>query len=257
MKILVVKILLIFTMLFSYNSLSAEGVPLGENESEAKDLTKAVSVNDDINYFGDKVSFSVHTDADIPGINNPCKLPAGETFRALGLNEDKDIILYTNTENIKCVKMDDKGIIQNTDIIIPQKMAFVVNKKDTKAMTRYGLTYGALLVPYKYYADSETFEAASSVGPYMGYRFDSNSNWFGLGGKLVGFLGATTVDVPKDSGGSSNVTGVSYGIGFIGIIKDEFQFGLTIGADKVSKSENFDNDGKTWIALAIGYNFTN
>lgn len=228
--------------------------PTTKPSKDEKD--KVIIINDDTNYFGDKVSFSVHTDTAIQGVTKPCKLPAGQTFRALGLNEDKDLIVYTNENNIKCMTMNN-GVIKKSATTIPQNTALIVDKKDLRPMNRFGLTYGALLVPYKYYVDSDDFKAASSIGPYMGYRFDPSSNWLGLGAKVVGFLGATTVEVPKDSGGTSNIFGISYGVGLIGVLKKEFQFGLVVGADRVSNSENFDNNGKAWVALALGYNFTN
>jgi hypothetical protein len=120
---------------------------------------------------------------------------------------------------------------------------------------RYGLTYGALVVPYKYfYSGSKDFISQTSIGPYFGYR----SSTLGFETKLIGFFGATTASVTQNVNGQNatqSLAGFSYGIGLIGEIKQSFQLGIVIGVDKVSDSVAYPNSGQPWVAVSLGFEF--
>jgi hypothetical protein len=122
----------------------------------------------------------------------------------------------------------------------------------------YGLTYGGLVVPFKYHLrGSKEFKGGSSVAPYVGYRFDEND--LGLGVKAIAFAGISSVDVAQNVDGqakSQSLAGYSYGVGLLGSIQNSFQMGLILGADRVSKSANYADNGRWWLALSIGYAFS-
>jgi hypothetical protein len=76
---------------------------------------------------------------------------------------------------------------------------------------------------------------------------------------VVGFLGGAGVSVEQNIDSEKKMqtlAGVSYGLGVIGSIKNEFQLGVIVGADRVSNNANYGNNGKWWIALGIGFSFS-
>jgi hypothetical protein len=128
---------------------------------------------------------------------------------------------------------------------------------------RLGLAFGLLTVPLKYHlTGAKDITGSASVGPYVGYRTDNEG--YGYGITFIGFLAASNISVPtqtstgnppSDSQSTHNLFGLSYGVGAVATIKGSFQAGLVIGADRVSKSENYQYNGKPWLAVMIGYDF--
>ncbi|EJL6393182.1 hypothetical protein NMR99_000161 [Vibrio navarrensis] len=206
-------------------------------------------VNDENTYIGDKISFALITK--IKNLEDECSIPPSTNMRAIGLNDTGDLILFTEDSKIQCYESQFVSS-DKPRTVIPAYQKLVVDKKDLVAMRRSGLTYGVLLVPYKYIVDAKEFKGGTSIGPYAGYRFSSGASGWGV--KAVGFLGATTVDT-KDS--DSSALGVSYGVGLIGELKSEFQLGVVLGKDHVGKSENYEFNKDLWVAISIGYSFSN
>lgn len=131
---------------------------------------------------------------------------------------------------------------------------------------RLGLAFGVLTVPFKYHlTGAKDFTGSASVGPYFGYRTDNEG--YGYGITFITFLAASNISVPEqvttttgsntqsNAPATHNLFGVSYGVGAIATIKGSFQAGLVIGADRVSTSENYQYNGKAWLAVEIGYDF--
>jgi hypothetical protein len=122
---------------------------------------------------------------------------------------------------------------------------------------RFGLTYGMLVVPYKYhFGGNREFSGSSSLGGYLGYREAKT----GYSLRLIGFAGATIVPFTQETDGkqtTKNLTGLSYGLGVLGTVKDSFQLGLVLGWDRVGASAGYPNDGKPWLAVSLGYGFSN
>jgi hypothetical protein len=129
---------------------------------------------------------------------------------------------------------------------------------DQTPPNRSGLCYGALLVPYKYhFTGSKEFNTNTTVAPYMGYRIDKET--LGRSLELILFTGAADISVPQTTNGQTTtqtLAGFSYGGGIIGKLKDSFQYGIVIGADRVSANANYNDNGKPWIAIEIGYSFS-
>lgn len=218
--------------------------------------------NDDFNFQGDKLSFPVNVRGTVKGTNTTVCIPATTPLRGMGLNPPS-----STPENYTGVWVRLANVFgepkdcgdPNGAKAVPANVAILIAKEEfsTTRPNRYGLTYGGLVVPFKYHINgSKEFKGGSTVAPYLGYRFDANSA--GYGAKLVGFLGASTVAVAQNVGGveqTQSLAGFSYGVGLIGQIKGDFQMGLVIGADKVSKSANYADNGKWWLAVSLGFNF--
>lgn len=126
-------------------------------------------------------------------------------------------------------------------------------------INRSGHSYGALMVPFKYHVTgSRRFQGSGSVGPYAGYKMESGK--WGASLELVGFLGLSSVQVDRVQDGKpikEDLSAFSYGVGAIGRIRENFQVGVVLGADRVSKESMYPDNGKAWIAVTIGYAFSN
>lgn len=132
---------------------------------------------------------------------------------------------------------------------------------DTDTLTktppnRYGLTYGTLIVPYKYQMGGDRSVAGgATLGGYLGYR----ATIYGSSLAFITFAGPTKVDVAQMKDGKAStesLAGLSYGIGLLGTVKDGFKAGVVVGTDRVAKSAGYANSGKAWISLSLGYDFT-
>jgi hypothetical protein len=142
-----------------------------------------------------------------------------------------------------------------------QTEAIIIDKKDVDSLPANisGLSYGLLVVPFKYHlSGSRDFKGSGSIGPYAGYKSESSA--WGASVEIVGFGGLSSVpveDVVDGKPKTTDVSAFSYGAGVIGRIRDNFQLGVIIGADRVGKSSNYPDNGKAWIAISVGYAFSN
>lgn len=216
----------------------------------------AAAANDDTNYQGDKLSFPVKIKGklDRPDGGTEICIPKSTSLRGLtNLTEDG---LAVQLANVLGTPLD----CSKDNVPIPDDRVIYIDKQtiEHSAPTRYGLTYGMLLVPFKYHMQGEhEFASGGTVAPYLGYRFDRN--YLGLGFKLVGFLGGAGVSVLQNVDGvetTQTLAGLSTGFGFLGTIKNEFQFGLIFGSDHVSDSANYPRNGEWWVALGVGFSFS-
>lgn len=220
--------------------------------------------NGELDYRGDALTFAVKVKGEI----------VTETSK-------REFCIPAKTDLRGMSKLDGKGSLK---VLVPRGVGPFGNPPDTKQCdtgaplpndelitlteitkdnildhggSRYGLTYGGLVVPFKYHLDgAKEFAAGGTVAPYLGYRFDKNS--WGVGVKAVMFLGAAGVAVDQVVDGekkSQTLAGLSYGLGVLGSVKGNFQFGLVMGADRVSKSANYAHNGKWWTSLAMGFDF--
>jgi len=121
---------------------------------------------------------------------------------------------------------------------------------------RNGLTYGVLTVPFKYhFQGNKDIGGSATLGPYAGYRA-TRGGFYGL--SFVGFVGASNVSVTQNIDGKSTtqtLAGLSYGAGIVATVKGQFQLGAVLGVDQVSKSANYQYNGKVWLAVELGYAF--
>lgn len=142
---------------------------------------------------------------------------------------------------------------------------------DKAPPNRYGLTYGGLVVPFKFQlTGKKEVKPGATAAPYLGYRFGLESRGIEL--DAVGFAGIANVEGSKDKTtqstdqqGNTNTTtksdstqlaAFSYGFGLIGVIKGGFQFGAVLGFDHVGNGQGYKYNDKPWLALEIGYSWT-
>ncbi len=209
--------------------------------------------SDDLNVQGDKLSFPVDVPAKI-GNTDRC-IPAKTPLRGMYTETDgNNKTVWVRLGNVFGTPTDCKD-----GTPLPANVAMAIDQRHFTHTppSRYGLTYGALVVPFKYHVKgSKEFKGGSTVAPYFGYRSDGND--LGFGAKFIGFLGASTVAVEQEVGGktqSQNLAGFSYGLGVIGQVKSDFQMGLVIGAERISKSARYADNGKMWLAVSLGFDF--
>lgn len=221
-------------------------------------------------YLGDKLSFPVivrgkYVDADGTAVDDgeltlynldsaDVCIPEGLTLKGIKDLDDGSINVRVSRKYRildKIIGCNEKILNRSLAINIP---AEIVNNYKPNV---YGLTYGGLVIPYKYqFHGSKELQAGGSIGPYVGYKWDKNYSGFEI--KTVAFGGASMIEVSQDVDGeqkSQTLSGLSYGIGLLGEVKESFQFGIVFGQDKVSKSSNYVDNGKTWVAFSIGVSF--
>jgi hypothetical protein len=167
-------------------------------------------------------------------------------------------ILLTAVEGDQYVfRVTDKnpiGCDKEKAIDADRLYSVLIDKLDGSSSSYKELAAGALVVPFKYYyAGDGAFAGNSSVGGYMGVRY--NNAFWGLTATPIVFVGASTIAVPKNESEAQTLSGFSWGIGLIGTIGPGFQAGVVIGWDRVSRSAKWVNNGKQWLAVEIGFDF--
>lgn len=242
------------------SAFSQTATPAGDAASAAV----ASPPSDKTNYLSDRIKFQFSTyvaRVDMTAAGKPVTAacaPAFTTLRGIGVLKVADqvqpafVVASVPAQAGSCtaantVKVDDVVIVKQDDIT-------------STPPDRYGLTYGTLLVPFKYQLRGDkSFTGQSSLGGYIGFRQD-RSGLTGLALQYVGFLGGASVPVQQTVDGKSvtqQIAGVSYGLGLIGTVKENFQMGVILGADRVSKNAGYVNNGKPWVAVSLGFAFSN
>lgn len=250
---------------------SATDTPTNKSATGTIELTAVAPRSDQSNYMSDKVTFQfdmsvkrIDMSVDPRVITIACA-PAGTRFRGIGeAMVDKNqtpspVFRAYNVPNPSTTLISGRcaggvNLVKEGDIVL-------IAPADLKMLPpdRYGLTYGTLLVPYKYHFSGSDFGSGASVGGYLGYRWD-RSGVIGIALHPVVFVGAATIPVSQVTNGqvkTENMAGISYGIGLLGSVKDEFQLGIIIGSDRVNKSADYRYNGKAWLAISLGFEFSN
>lgn len=172
--------------------------------------------------------------------------------------EEKKLINdYKEEENQLCYRKgkEKPPLLKRGDSPIKVKEnvgGFVVDYGEQK-----GWTYGALVVPYKYYIKPGDITGAATVAPYAGYRWDLNPTGFEF--RPIFFAGPTVLTGIEENGDSTSLFGLSVGLGLLFEINNEFNAGFVVGKDYVSSGDKskFDAHADKWIALSLGYDFSN
>ena len=226
--------------------------------------------NDESKYQGDILSFPVRIHGTYaPGFIPRDKpqtvcIPADTSVRALGEYTDENDPKKTRYVNVRLhrrIHMTEPGTDCDGNSV-PADVIIRIKEDDlnNSGPNRYGLTYGALVVPYKYHVSgSKSFDGSSSIAPFLGYRADKA--FFGFSVKGILFAGASAIRVNRtDQNGQSRddtLAGFTYGLGILGTVKKEFQLGIVFGADRVSHGSDYADNGKWWGAVALGFSFAN
>lgn len=259
------------TVALAATSALAEG-DSGKAKTEGSGAQPLSAASDADNYQGDKVSFPMDQKVKVLTIGGAKKdhesgcLRAGTVVQGLGNaavptadgNGAEQRVLFVVTEvpgekggtpapaSDSCGKPVGEGTV-------------VALAPDTFSLYhgRAGWTYGTLVVPYKYqFRGDRSVTGGATLGGYVGRRFLIS----GLSNQWIVFAGLTKVDVPSEKDGQTTteqLAGLSYGVGLLTTVKQAFQLGVVVGADRVSKSAEYVNNGKPWISLSIGFDFSN
>ena len=121
-----------------------------------------------------------------------------------------------------------------------------------------------MAVPFKYYKEGGSQTGNLSVGPYAGWRYARNGSGFTLAASAA--LSAVQGEV-RDS--ANNVIDRPQLVAYtaaMGVLWDiskrpgarPFQLGFVVGQDRVGQGNvtKFKQNGETWFALQLGYQFT-
>ncbi|NOF82419.1 hypothetical protein GWZ53_17195 [Vibrio cholerae] len=136
-----------------------------------------------------------------------------------------------------------------------QKISLPKSEVNLDHANKFGWQYGALIAPYKYYISNGDLSGGATIAPYFGWRLFFEP--INISITPIFFAGPTMVNVEKSDGSDSNVFGVSTGTGLLVELHKEFNMGLVLGYDVVSKNEDFNNNGRPWLSISFGYNFSN
>jgi hypothetical protein len=245
---------------------AANPAPAGAATGE---MATAAPASDKDNYLADRVKFQYATAVAIVDMtaNGPDKpvtngcAPAFTTFKGIGRlkigSEEHPAFVVSFVapdEGGRCAKAAGT-LVKVNDVVVVRRAAMVGTPPD-----RYGLTYGTLLVPYKMQLQGDRgLSGKASLGGYLGFRQD-RSGITGLALQYVVFAGASSISVAQNVDGvpiTQDLTGLSYGVAILGTVKDSFQLGVVVGADRVNRSANYANNNKPWIALSLGFDFSN
>jgi hypothetical protein len=226
------------------------------------------AANSDKDYSGKRIKFPVQiiaTVTDAPNGKNRVCIPAETGLRGMSaLTASGILVTLRRPEGI-----DDKAAVTfskkcKTELDVKLDDAFehplIIAKTDVDALRAdvNGLSYGLLFVPFKYhFSGSKDFKSSGSVGPYAGWKTESAGWASSL--EVAGFLGLSSVAVEQNVDGKTtknDLSALSFGVAFIGRIRQNFQVGLVIGADRVSASSKYVDNGKPWIAVSVGYSFS-
>jgi len=244
--------------------------------ASAADPVVASPPNDATNYLSDRVKWTIKIGAkkvdmtklgDSSYAPTPVCIPQFTTLKGIGslTISGKTVAAFTITSDVTnkdpktgtvACSGTDPSLVSQNDVVIFDDPNFI----SSIPPDRYGLTYGTLIVPFKYQIKgSKDFTGSSTLGGYLGFRQD-RSGVTGLALQYVGFLGVSNVSVPTTTNGTTtnqDKFGLSYGIGILGTVKNNFHLGLVVGADHVSPSAGYVNNGKPWIAISLGADFSN
>jgi hypothetical protein len=232
-------------------------------------MATVAPVSDASNYLSDRIKFQYATAVKVIGMTTPgpakpvsdACAPAFTTFKGIGklkidTEEHPAFIVTFVAPDVggRCAGSPGR-LVALDDVVVVKRTEMSGTPPD-----RYGLTYGTLLVPYKMQLKGDRgLSGKASIGGYIGFRQD-RSGVTGLALQYVFFGGASSISVPQTVDGKSvsqDLTGLSYGVALLGTVKDTFQLGVVIGADRVNRSANYANNNKPWIALSLGFDFSN
>jgi hypothetical protein len=126
------------------------------------------------------------------------------------------------------------------------------------AFRRSGVTFGGLLVPFKYrLGNAKELVSSSAMAPYVGFRTAWFQNW-GLSFTPVLAAGLSLVPV-TDAGSSTTSTRAGYtlalGARLTSSKNEAFSAGLLFGRDFLSKSDRAldPNVSKPWLSFYVGF----
>ena len=134
---------------------------------------------------------------------------------------------------------------------------------------RMGFTWGAMVIPYKFYFTDKSFKSNPSTVAFVGYEgyapgvslagvlalgpgLTSNSQSSNASSGTAGGSGTSTSSQTTTSGNSVTYTAAT---GFIVTFGGSIKAGLLFGRDWEGSGSGFKYENKTWMALSVGTSF--
>lgn len=112
---------------------------------------------------------------------------------------------------------------------------------------QYGFVAGVLTIPFKFHLNDKSMTGGSTLGGYVGWK----SSWAGL--TLTPIVSAGMA-MPTGNYGP----GLTVASGFIGSVANSgIDWGIVLGVDWFSTAAHYPYEGKPWLAVEIGYKFSN
>ena len=238
---------------------------VGQDEAPSPPVIAAPASDRD-NHRGDAFILQVATAARsfsfVSGNSKPVCVPArAKLRRGKDIQQDgrtyASFVVESTPANARCALLG--GVADMVDAKPGDLVTMAPGQFDVIPKDRHGLTYGTLLVPFKYhFRGSKNLSGGTSLGGYLGWRVDRAR--LGIAIQTVAFMGATMIEVTKSVDGQAkteNLAGLSAGLGFIGTVKDDFQLGIVLGWDRINKNTDYKDNGKPWLAVSLGFSFSN
>jgi hypothetical protein len=161
----------------------------------------------------------------------------------------------------------DKSTCADTLIATDIAYNFTTDQLDGVYTQRMGITYGALLIPYKFYFTDKSFKSNPSTVGFVGY--EGYIPGLSLAGVLALGPGLATTNTSsgndssssggnqanQSSGGSGTFVTYTAALGAIATFGGSVKAGLLLGRDWQGSGSGFKYENKTWMALSIGTSF--
>ncbi|EPT8452262.1 hypothetical protein ACVS4I_003092 [Vibrio fluvialis] len=243
----------------AFNVFAADDTKSSDTDSEVKTATVMIPKSSDNELPKGVLQFPFHIYTD-----QYC-IPAKLSLRLID-QDDENYIVYRPNRSWLGYMLYEPPVKKEEFVqeacgsnlrLLPESAKISLSKSQINLdyASKFGWQYGALIAPYKYYTSNGDLSGGATIAPYFGWRLNIEPINFSFTPIL--FAGPTMVNVEKSDGSDSNVFGVSMGTGLLLELHKEFNMGFVLGYDVVSKSEDFDNNGRPWLSVSFGYNFSN
>lgn len=228
-------------------------------QPESKDT--ATYASDEDRFDGDRLLLRVNANIFKP-VNNDSSTKCAPRGSKMAVTKDDG-----SSMSIRFVSVPDEADWKKnksalTDCPIAKRVNNVTQYTVSRAdldnydFGRSGVTFGGLIVPFKFYLGGDNrITASSMVAPYVGFRFP---DFFGITLQPVLSAGLGLVPV-VDSTTNTTETKASFstavGFVFTSSKSDSFNSGLIFGKDFLSEADQKADPqiDKVWMSIYVGY----
>ncbi len=126
--------------------------------------------------------------------------------------------------------------------------------------SRFGTSYGALVVPFKWHFSDHAVDSSSAILGYLGYE----GWWTGGTSAVVFAVGMSTVNVPNNAAtaqsGTSSTTAkaaltAAFGVNWTFGTTTQWKGAVLVGWDWAGKSSGYPYEYHPWLAVSLGLGF--
>ena len=154
-------------------------------------------------------------------------------------------VLGRERTGYKCTTTANSGFLE-----VERRQSYVVSSSDLPGSgpERFGLAWGALVIPYKYEFKDGSFSGTPSTVAFVGPEFSINDS-----NLILAFFAGPGVSGGSQSDGNKAL--FSFGSGLVATLGGVFKVGLMAGWDYAGKNSGFKYEATPWAALSIGAGF--